>query len=116
MDILFLLILGHLIGDYALQTDRMAKEKKDSKATLSLHVLTYVLCIWAMLMIYHLLYNSDVFISSATIIFIAALYAQHWIQDFLKSRLKSCDKQVYYLDQVLHLGVLYLYRLFIFPG
>jgi uncharacterized membrane protein len=115
MDVLFFLILGHFCGDYAFQTDRMAEKKKSSKLALSYHVLIYTLCIWAFLAIYSLLYHPGLYFHTATLIFLTFLLFEHWIQDFLKSRITSCSKQAYYIDQILHIALLYLYRIFIFP-
>lgn len=116
MDVLFFLILGHFCGDYALQTDRIAENKKSSKLALSYHVLIYTLCIWAFLALYSLLYHQDLYFHSATLIFLVFLLFEHWTQDFLKSRVKSCSKQAYYIDQIVHIALLYFYRIFIFPG
>jgi hypothetical protein len=114
MDILFFLILGHLAGDYALQTDYMAANKRISVKVLSLHVLVYALTLWAFFFFYSLLYQPGLYLHSCTLIFLALLYLQHWAQDFLKSRYQNGSKQMYYLDQVIHLAVLYLYRIFIY--
>lgn len=114
MDVLFLLILGHVAGDYAFQTDSMASEKRNSKAILSFHVLIYVLTIWAFLFIHSLLYEPGLFIRTATILFLIALYIQHWFQDYLKSHYKNGSKHMYYIDQFMHLVVLYIYRIFIY--
>jgi len=114
MDILFFLILGHLAGDYALQTDHMAAGKGKSLPILTLHVLVYIATIWVSLWIYSLLYQPGLALKTGTLLFLPALYIQHWLQDFLKSRLRNCSKQVYYFDQVLHLAVLYIYRIFIY--
>ena len=114
MDILFFLILGHLAGDYALQTDYMATGKGKSLKVLSLHVLVYILTIWVFFWFYSLLYQPGLALEIGTLLFLAALFIQHWLQDFLKSRLRNCSKQVYYLDQVMHLAILYIYRIFIY--
>jgi len=114
MDILFVLILGHLAGDYALQTDYMAAGKGKSLKVLSSHVLVYVLTIWAAFWLYALLYQPGLALKTATLLSLAALFILHWLQDFLKSRLRNCSKQIYYLDQVMHLTVLYIYRIFIY--
>lgn len=116
MDVLFFLILGHFCGDYAFQTDNIAEKKKASRSALTYHVLIYIISIWAFLAAYSLLYYPGLYIDAATTIFLAFLFCEHWIQDFLKSRVKSCGKQAYYLDQVVHVALLYLYRIFIFPG
>ena len=113
MDILFFLILGHFCGDYAFQTDRMAEYKKSSLKILSYHVTVYTICIWVFFLFYSLLYHPGLFYQTVTLIFLGALYIQHWIQDFFKSRSKTCSKQDYYIDQVIHIAVLYFYRIFI---
>jgi hypothetical protein len=114
MDILFFLILGHLIGDYALQTDYMASHKKNSRAILTRHVVIYAASVWAMIAAYSFLYRPGLFIKLATIIFVAVLFIQHWLQDFIKNRYNNGSKQWYYIDQVLHLVILFAYRIFIF--
>jgi len=108
MDILFFLILGHLAGDYAFQTDRMAAEKGRSLTVLSIHTTVYVITLWFFFLLYSLIYHPGLYIQGATLLFLGALYIQHWGQDFLKSRYKNGSKQMYYLDQVIHLAVLYL--------
>jgi hypothetical protein len=114
MDILFFLILGHLAGDYALQTDYMAAQKRTSTGVLSLHVLVYVLTIWAFFFFYSVLYQPGLFYRGGTIIFLGILYIEHWGQDFLKGRYQNGSKQMYYIDQVVHIVMLYLYRIFIY--
>jgi len=114
MDILFFLILGHLAGDYALQTDHMAAGKGKSLSVLSSHVLVYVITIWVFFWFYSLLYQSGLALKTSTLLFLPSLYILHWLQDFAKSRLRNCSKQIYYLDQVLHIAVLYIYRIFIY--
>jgi hypothetical protein len=114
MDILFLLILGHLIGDYALQTDYMASFKKTSKWVLTNHVAVYVLSIWGAFIVYSAFYHPGLFIAEKTIGFLVVLFIQHWIQDYCKGRYNNGSKQMYYFDQVLHIIMLYLYRLLIF--
>ena len=114
MDILFLLILGHLFGDYALQSDRMAAQKKLSGLILTGHVLVYVVCIYGAILAYSLLYQPGLSFKTATFIFMAALFVQHWIQDYFKSRYSNGSKQLYYFDQMVHFSVLYIYRIFIY--
>ncbi len=41
------LFMGHLIGDYFLQPDWMALNKKKSTAICSLHCIIYTLVVWA---------------------------------------------------------------------
>lgn len=114
VDILFFLFLGHIAGDYAFQTDHMAANKSSSKGILSYHVLVYTLTIWIFIMLYSFLYQPGLFLRVATLLFLVGLYIQHWLQDFFKSRYSNGSKQMYYLDQFLHLAILYIYRIFIY--
>lgn len=114
MDVLFFLILGHFCGDYALQSDHVAQKKKTSKSLLSFHVLTYILCLWLFLAIYSLIYQPGLYLDTAVLVFLTVIYIEHWIQDFIKSKIKRFDKQLYYADQLLHIILLYIYRIFIY--
>ena len=114
MDILFFLMLGHLFGDFALQTDNMATHKKKSLVILTYHVIIYTICLWGFFIFYSLLYQSGLFLRIATIIFLGIVFILHWLQDFIKSRHNNNSKQAYYLDQALHIAVLYIYRIFIY--
>ena len=116
MDILFFLVLGHFCGDYAFQSDEIAEKKKSSKTALAYHVLTYTLCIWMFLAIYGLLYQPGLFIRLSTILFLIFLFLEHWLQDFIKIRIDICNKQLYYQDQIFHIIILYLYRIFIYKS
>lgn len=111
---MFFLILGHLAGDYALQSDYVAANKGKSTAILSYHVFIYVITIWITVLSYSLLYQPGLFLQASTVLFMTALYIQHWLQDFLKSRYQNGSKQAYYVDQVMHLLILYIYRVFIY--
>ncbi|MCD6161776.1 MAG: DUF3307 domain-containing protein [candidate division Zixibacteria bacterium] len=116
MDILFFLILGHFCGDYAFQSDRMAERKKSSLIILSYHVIVYTICIGAFFVFYSLLYYPGLFYQTATLLFLGILYIEHWVQDFIKNRNETCSKQNYYIDQMIHIAVLYFYRIFIYSG
>jgi hypothetical protein len=116
MDVLFFLIFAHICGDYAFQTDNIAAKKKSSRLVLTYHVLIYSVCIWAALIIYSLFYVPAVGFRTATLLFLIFIFVEHWLQDFLKHRIDSGGRQAYYIDQVIHVALLYLYRIFIFPG
>ncbi len=115
LDPLFYLILGHYFGDFALQTDRMARDKQDSTSTLSLHVLIYTITVAAFLFL-GLTVNGDwrQYLSLATLGVFVFVYVEHWIQDHLKGTMFNGSKQGFYLDQGVHLLVLYVVRLVLF--
>ncbi len=112
MDLMFFLLLGHFYGDYAFQTDHVANKKKESLKHLTLHSMIYVVSIWAAIVAYSLLSDSRLFLSAGSLFFLGFLLIQHWLQDFYKGRWGNHSKQFYYIDQALHITVLYIYRLF----
>lgn len=115
MDILFFLLLGHFCGDYALQSDNTADKKKSSIGTLSVHVLSYALCIWVFIVLFSLLYQPGLYLKETTLIFIIALFIEHWVQDYLKGRISGGTRQMHFIDQLIHIAILYIYRIFIYP-
>jgi hypothetical protein len=110
-DTLFFLIFGHFLGDYALQTDNMAKRKSASLSTLSLHVLIYTITVGFFWWLGTALNARNDFWRLTVAVVLGSLYLAHWLQDFLKSRYFNNSKQSYYLDQAVHLGILYLIRI-----
>jgi len=111
MDLMWFLLLAHLTGDYALQTDRMAADKGRLLAPLTWHVAIYVACVGITLWVYSAATSQFDFLAWNEAGLLAPLFVAHWIQDFIKSRHFSASKQAYYADQVLHLAQLYLIRL-----
>ncbi|RKX18896.1 MAG: hypothetical protein DRP26_04410 [Candidatus Zixiibacteriota bacterium] len=114
MDILFFLLFGHLCGDFALQTDYMASSKNKSLAMLLYHVVIYTACLWLFFIFYSLLYKPGLFFKISTLVFLGVVFIQHLLQDFIKCRINKGTKQAFYLDQIMHLLVLYIYRIFIY--
>ncbi len=110
MDLIIFLLIGHYIGDYGLQTDRMAREKGDSPTTLTFHVFVYTLTIILSTALYAVLEGFNpvpptwLFITLAIILFIT-----HWAQDYVKSRVNG-SQQLYYVDQSLHILLLIIFR------
>lgn len=90
-DIILVLISCHLIGDYVLQIDFIAK----SKGTNIYHLLVHCF-----------LYCVPFYIMSGTIWQLAVLFITHIIIDLLKARYKLIP---YWLDQVLHYVICLLY-------
>jgi hypothetical protein len=115
-DLLFFMLFGHICGDFALQTDRMAKEKRTSKATLTLHVTVYTLTIAASLLAAYLLTDVVSIMQWMTIPVLLFIFVEHWIQDYVKVNGGGASKQAFYLDQAVHLLILFVLRLTIYHG
>lgn len=111
-DLLFFLLLGHVFGDYALQTDHMAQTKGTSKSVLSLHVLIYTLTIGFFWWLGDVITVTPGFFTTTHLLVLAALYVQHWLQDYLKTARSNGSKQAFFIDQALHIAALYIIRLF----
>ena len=113
-DLLFLLLMGHILGDFALQSDHMARHKGESVSVLSRHVTVYCLCIAASLWVGLYLNGSERFFTLTTLIVMIILWLEHWLQDHVKVTRFNGSKQSFFMDQALHLLVLYLIRIFIY--
>ncbi|MCP4631877.1 MAG: DUF3307 domain-containing protein [candidate division Zixibacteria bacterium] len=110
MDLIIFFIIGHYIGDYGLQTDRMATKKKESIKYLTYHVLTYTATIVISFLLYIWLENIRYLPPLSLLIgLIVILFVTHWAQDFVKSRMGP-SRQLYYIDQSLHLLLLMVFR------
>ena len=91
MDNVIHLILCHLVGDYVLQCDFIAKTKGSNLYHLFVHCALYCLP-------FVLLYGIDWKIG--------VLFASHIIIDVLKARF---NKISYMIDQILHYIVLFIF-------
>ena len=113
MDSMWFLMLGHFLGDYAFQSDRIAKIKGENLGLLALHVLVYTLTVAAVY--YGGLLLSGRGIDSPTWFIFAFLgvFLVHGAQDFCKARLFSNSRQAYYIDQAIHLIQLFIIRLWL---
>ena len=109
MDLMWYLVLAHLIGDYALQSDRMAERKGQSKTVLTVHVLIYAAVIGVTLWVYGATTGHYTFWRWPTGGLLAPLFALHWFQDYLKGRYFR-SRQAYYQDQALHIIQLFVIR------
>lgn len=98
------------MGDYGLQSDRMAAMKKSSVGTLTLHVFTYTITIALAFTLFWILEGFSNHPPATLLICLAAiLFATHWAQDYVKSRI-SGPTQLYYVDQSLHIFLLVIFR------
>ncbi len=111
MDPMFFLLLGHIAGDYALQSDKMAAAKANSLKILALHVTIYLVSLGTAVLIYDQIYGPPLFRSAWP--WFLPLFALHFIQDYLKPRFYNHSRQFYYLDQVFHLAALFALRIIV---
>lgn len=109
MDPLFFFFLGHIFGDYALQTDRMAQNKQIMSGFLLLHGALYVIMIALAALVHDLFYSPEIF--RAALPWLVPLMLLHIIQDLVKARFFKKSRQIYYLDQALHLTALFALRI-----
>ncbi len=116
IDPLFLLILGHFFGDFAFQTDTMAAKKHSSVAILTLHVSIYTVTIAFFLGLALILAERADFLTLSLWGLLALIFVTHWLQDYIKPRHFNGSRQGFYFDQALHLSLLFVVRLIVFPG
>ena len=80
--IIVALVVCHFIGDFILQTDKMAVNKSTSNYWLTKHVLTY--------MIPFIVFYVAISPNMLTFIFVIGLnFLLHWIADYTTSRIAS---------------------------
>jgi len=98
-SIIILVLLGHMIGDFYAQTDRMAKNKRDCFKTLLFHGAVYALCMGAVL-------GVGIPLSRESILVAAVLGAAHFLIDLLKYLLWPAVKEegpAFIIDQCAHI-------------
>lgn len=75
------LILAHLVGDYLLQNDFIAQNKKSNKSVCVLHVVLYILPFIAILSTYGSL-TSSLYSLTCSLLFFLLVATQHFLQDY----------------------------------
>lgn len=100
-----LILLGHIIGDFYVQTDKIAEKKKNSIKYMLIHCLIYTIVIGIG---FYVLSRGIV----ETLIISSFIFISHFIIDLIK---RKCDKRVvkceyinFLIDQVIHITVLLL--------
>ena len=111
MDSLFFLFLGHFAGDYSFQSDALAKSKSSSLIALFIHSCIYSICIIGAILFHDIFYYPNLLFASVKLI--PVVLALHFIQDLVKSRFFNGSKQFYYIDQFIHITVLFAFRIII---
>jgi len=115
-DLLLFLLLGHYLGDFALQSDKMAQLKVSCLKTLTIHVLIYTLTLGALLYAGLIFHDSPLLFSKTTLFVLIFIFIEHWTQDYIKGHKFNVGNQAFYFDQGLHVVVLYAIRLFVYNG
>lgn len=100
-----LILLGHIIGDFYVQTDKIAEKKQNSKKYMLIHCLIYTI---VMGICFYILCRKIVVV----LIISSFVFLSHLIIDLLKCK---CDKKtakyqyiVFLADQAIHMMVLLL--------
>lgn len=100
-----LILLGHIIGDFYVQTDKMAGKKQNSIKYMLMHCLIYTIVIG---ICFYILCRKIV----GVLIISGFVFLSHLIIDLIKGK---CDKKtakyqyiVFLTDQVIHMVVLFL--------
>jgi len=101
--LLFLLLMGHVIGDFYAQTDNMSKgknsaDKRERRKCLAFHGLCYALAMAAILF-------PVMRFSSTLILIFFAVSISHFILDSVKRFIKW---KPFIIDQILHIAVIFL--------
>ena len=108
-NILVRLIVAHVICDFYIQTDRFCERKNNSDFRgcflQFLHAFTHALL-------------SYLFVAKWILWQIPLIiYVSHWVIDVIKSHIKKQDSLVVFVvDQILHVGILFLICLFLIPN
>ncbi|MCH5281909.1 MAG: DUF3307 domain-containing protein [Lachnospiraceae bacterium] len=100
-----LILLGHIIGDFYVQTDKLAEKKKNSIKYMLIHCLIYTIVVG--IGFYEL--SREIV---KTLIILGLIFLSHLIIDLIK---RKCNKKVvkyeyiiFLIDQVIHIMILLL--------
>lgn len=113
MDSMWFLIFAHFLGDYAFQTDRMAQCKGKHLPCLLVHTAIYALTIGLVYYFGSTMTGKPVETPLRLLAACGGIFLLHAAQDFIKARWFSCSRQIYYLDQALHVIQLFAIRLWL---
>ena len=93
MGLVYQLVVCHMIGDYVLQNDFLAKTKGEN---------------WWHLIVHCILYTAPFTLVFGFDWWILYIFATHVVIDALKARYKKID---YVIDQIFHFSVLLAYAM-----
>ena len=110
---MWFLMLGHFLGDYAFQSDRTASTKAGNFPLLFFHVLVYTLTIAVVYITGLKVADREVGPALSLAGAFGGVFILHAVQDWIKGRFFSTSRQVYYLDQALHVIQLFVVRIWL---
>ena len=105
-----LLMMGHLLGDFYFQTNKLAEKKRTSIVYTALHCFIYSLVMFAVLVIT----TGNLVECVRPTLLIGAL---HLLVDEIKCIVQKCVKSIkhelpiFVVDQIIHLGILFIISL-----
>lgn len=105
-----LIILGHIVGDFYLQTDKIASNKKTSMKYMILHCLIYSML---MAVIILLLSNDVKLILQMTGLILITHFIIDIMKKYLDKRYEKYEYMIFLLDQVVHIVVLLIVYYFL---
>lgn len=108
---MILILLGHILGDFYVQTDKVAGKKRETFKYMLLHCLLYSTVMYIVMNI--LISNSNICIEIVSIIIVT-----HILIDVLKNKIsmkiQKYDAAIFVLDQMIHIcsliGIYLLYK------
>lgn len=109
-----LILLAHVIGDFTLQFNELAKAKDKNIKYLLLHLIIYMLPITLVLVMYGNIIK--------VIILFMTIMLSHFIVDYLKSKLSKkyynpfAHNLFFILDQAIHIVILLILTYWVFKG
>lgn len=106
-DFTILLLITHVMGDFHLQSESLARKKKDSIKYLLPHIVIHFV-----LLIIPLLLSILNGMTKYGLISVATVIISHYIMDYFKIKLnekyKDKDKLLFIIDQIVHISVILL--------
>ncbi|MFA6583144.1 MAG: DUF3307 domain-containing protein [Elusimicrobiaceae bacterium] len=113
MLIFWRLLFAHLLADFTLQTNSVAKWKRESRSGMLIHCLTHVVC--SIVMVWP--YINDSWFNFGGFRFtgwmaVGVIFLTHYLQDrwrvYAIKALSSSDGTLYFIwDQLVHIGVIF---------
>jgi protein-S-isoprenylcysteine O-methyltransferase Ste14 len=88
VHIVYAILIGHLIGDFFLQTDAMAKNKSSSSLALSQHVLVYTATVGTVMLAF-LAFARITVSFEAFMLWVVLNGCLHWVTDYFTSRINK---------------------------